>query len=225
MKKSRVGRQVNMSLYSNPLLDRGLALTDGTVTSSQDAFEAKPKSNSAPTVIPRCISNQGYWARLCQAPSSLSTSTTVNVYNGFYFALNTFAQYSDYTSVFDQYCIVEACVRIVPQLEATLNTTLSTLITAIDHDDAAAPASVASIQGHTTCLETVNKGQTRIIRPRFAVDAYDGAFTSYANKTGYLDSGSPGVQHYGLKTALLPTGNIFTYTLFFEIIVHFRDNI
>lgn len=224
-KNSKQSKKRNLNQQFAVLLDRSLALSDGSVTSSQDKFELRPKSNRPPSSVPRSLANQSYWARLTQAPSTISTSTTVNTYGAFYFALNTFAQYSDYTAVFDQYCIVEAVVRIVPQLEATANTTLSTLITAIDHDDAAAPTSVAQVQGHSTCLETVNKAQTRLIRPRMAVSAYDGAFGAYQNTVGYVDSGSPGVQHYGLKYAALPTGNIFSYTLLFDIIVHFRDNI
>lgn len=223
--KRKQNKSRNVNQQFNLLLDRSLALSDGSVTSTQDKFELKSKSNRPPSTVPRSLANQSYWARLSQAPSTFSTSTTVNTYAAFYFALNTFAQYADYTSVFDQYCIVEAVVRIVPDLQASLNTTLSTLITAIDHDDATAPTSVAQVQAHTTCLQTVNMAQTRLVKPRMAVSAYGSGFGSYMNTTGYLDSGTPDVQHYGLKLAALPTGNVFTYTLFFEIVVHFRDNI
>ncbi len=220
----RRGKPADRSLLADPLLDRGFALSDGTVISIQDRFEARGRSDKAPTVIPRCISNQSYWARMSVTPFTISSSTTVNSYNALSFALASFNQYSDYTAVFDQYCLVEVCVRIMPLLEATANTTLSTLITCIDHDDATVPPSLASVQGHSTCLETTNKGQTRLIRPRFAVSAYDGAFGAYANKTGYIDCASSAVQHYGLKYVLPPTGNVFTYQVMYEAVIHFRDN-
>jgi hypothetical protein len=207
------------------LLDRGLALSDGTVMSLQDKHELKKKSESAPSQVPRSLANQSYWARLCLSPVTISTSTTVNTLGAFSTALQDFSQYADYTAVFDQYCIVEVVFRFVPVLEASLNTTLSTLITAIDHDDDTAPPNIASIQGHTTCLETTNKGQTRLIRPRFAYDAYgNSAFGAYANRTGYIDSASPNVKHYGVKYVMMPTGNVFSYQVFEEAIVHFRDN-
>jgi hypothetical protein len=224
-KKNQNMRGSGQNSQTSILLDRGLALSDGSVTSLQDTHELKAKSNSAPTRVPRSLANQSYWARLSRAPVTITGSTVTNVFDALYFALGNYAEYTDYTTVFDQYCMVETVIRIVPQITATANTTLSTLITCIDHDDAVAPTTVAAVQAHTSFLETVNLAQTRLIRPRFAVAAYQGAFTGYSSTTGYVDCANSGIQHYGLKIALLPSGQVTSWTIFEESIFHFRDNI
>lgn len=57
-----------------------------------------------------------------------------------------------------------------------------------------------------------------------AVAVYSGAFTSFANApSSWIDSGSPNVQHYGLKAAVTATAAVQTYNLQVRARVSFRQ--
>lgn len=57
-----------------------------------------------------------------------------------------------------------------------------------------------------------------------AVAVYSGAFTSFSNApAGWIDAASPGVQMYGIKTAMTTSTAIIGYTINIKAIVSFRS--
>lgn len=123
---------------------------------------------------------------------------------GLAFSLADLPNYTEFTSLFDQYRIV--------QVVATFNQRNITILapnvvyTAIDYDDNTALTGTA-IQQYDTCLVINSARFRRVLRPRLAVAAYGGtAFTSYANMNAgqWIDANSPSVQYYGLKITLPP---------------------
>jgi len=88
----------------------------------------------------------------------------------------------------------------------------------LETNDAGLPANMAEGQQYESFQRNVATVPfTRVIRPRSAVAAYSGTFTSYANKYGqWVDTASPSVQFYGLKAAI--TGSTFsTSTKVYEV--------
>jgi hypothetical protein len=160
--------------------------------------------------------------------TNLSTSAATPQSFGVNFILSSLAPYAAYCSIFDQYAIVQAVVRIQPMLPTfAAGTGPGALVTAIDHDDSTAFTTKAQAQAFTTALETIGSiGQTRVIQPRVAVAAYSGSvFTAFANQRTYIDCASPSVPHYGLKVFFdASTTVVVNYSVDVELFVHFRDN-
>jgi len=131
------------------------------------------------------------------------------------FSLSDITGYADLSSVFDQYKLDAVEVRFDPQyttcdLKNYSATVIKPprLITVIDYDDANSPASKAVLFAYTTCeVSPPLKSQTRKLKPRMAIAAYSGSFTSYANvQDQWIDAASPNVQHYAVKYAMEGAG-------------------
>jgi hypothetical protein len=115
--------------------------------------------------------------------------------------LSSFPNVTEYTNAFDQYRIdqLEVWLELVGNQDAALGT----LVTAVDLDDANVPTGPTQIQDKQGAL--VGSGAAmRYHRwvPHVAVAEYSGAFTSYGNVPAtWIDTASPGVLHWGFKTA------------------------
>lgn len=131
----------------------------------------------------------------------LVTSVTVPVGVATAFVLSNFPNISEYTSAFDQYRIEQLEVWL--ELVGNPSASLSTVVTAVDLDDATIPSGAPAIQDKQGAL--VGSGAAMRYhrwRPRVAVAEYSGTFTSYGNVPAtWIDCGSPNVQHYGFKAA------------------------
>lgn len=135
------------------------------------------------------------------------------------FNLASVPGYAEWTTLYDQYKIVGVHVKFFCFSTASLtdapsagNPSLGAIMaTILDYDDAAANGITADGVG----MQLMRNYQTyqeknmlnmrsgivkRFLRPRIAVAEFSGTFASYGNfKSGWIDSNSPNVQHYGLK--------------------------
>ena len=142
-------------------------------------------------------------------------------------ALNIFDSYTDFTALFDQYRFdyVEAWIETsVPRVSGAVGDMAS----AVDVDDASVPTSylqVADRPGAIDCAWAA--GRYHKWKPHVAVAMYSGAFTSFGNEpAGWIDCGSPAVQHYGLKVGLAPfSGGATAFKLHVRAMVTFRGAI
>jgi len=144
-----------------------------------------------------------------------------------YFILNDLTQVSSFTSLFDQYKIEE--------IEIWWSTTASGLVGAsdntrwlnvIDYDDANALTFNQLLQYPNVEDLSRNEGCYRRFRPHIATAAYNAGspvFSGFANETGWIDSGSPSVQHYGAKVALSATASTYVLTLRARFHLAFRN--
>jgi len=155
----------------------------------------------------------------------LTTSTTVPVFNASVIVPSSFAGFSEYTGLFDQYKVDKAEVWLEPTA-AQGTSVFSTVSTAVDLDDANVPTSLVQVQskqGSVTSLGSA--GHYHVWVPHVALAAYGGGvFTSFANdKPHWIDAGSPSVQHYGFKIAMDATpAAALVYRLTFKIHCSFR---
>jgi hypothetical protein len=126
--------------------------------------------------------------------------------------LSSLTNYSAYTAIFDSYKI-----DLVEYKFTLRNTGVSgnfpSLVIYPDWDDSTSPANVGVAQSHpravTHCLTPTRPTCTMSLVPRIAQAAFNGVFTGYSQPTGpmWIDSGSPGVAHYGIKWAAFNLGD------------------
>jgi len=145
----------------------------------------------------------------------LCSSSSASALFQLYFSLAQLNSYTDFTGLFDQYRISRVRIRVYfsqTQSLATLQTSTTTpnnntalmCYQVVDYDDAAT-TSLANLIQYENCESKLCLGKVTdiVIKPRIAVAAYSGTFTSYANvKNQWLDSASPNVQYYGFKLGI-----------------------
>jgi len=138
-----------------------------------------------------------------------------------YFTLNDLNEVSAFTTLYDQYRILEVEAWIIPTCSGEIGNQTQTVMratqpyfveTVVDYDDAAVTSySLFTLDNFESAMihpYDINGGRVvrRRFRPRVASAVYSGAFTSYGNVTPWLDCNSPTVQHYGLKIGF-PVGS------------------
>jgi len=132
------------------------------------------------------------------------SNSVAPTYRGFTFLFSSLSDSYNWAQVFDQYRIDFVEVWYVPGVtDITGASNLGLLTTAVDYDDATAPASVAGMLNHEDSLTTRGiAGHYHKFKPHVAIATYSGAFSSYGNvQSPWIDVASPSVEHYGLKAA------------------------
>jgi hypothetical protein len=160
--------------------------------------------------------------------SFLTPSSTTPAFASTFFSLSLFnaTDLAAALGVFDQYKIdlVETWL-VSKDPNGSGQASVGLLASAVDLDDAALPTSFAAVQSYGSSLTSSGvAAHYHRWQPHAALAAYSGAFTSYANETSpWIDSGSPNVQHYGLKCATMPgLGGTIPYDLIVRLTVTFR---
>jgi len=158
--------------------------------------------------------------------SLYTTSATLPSFAAVTATLNSVSDYGSWASVFDQYRITAMEVTVMPQYSATTTITTVTghIHSVIDYDDNTTITPAQALE-YSNCI-VYNPGDTsvRSFKPHIAAAAYSGTFTSYANLADqWIDSGSPGVVHFGMKLAASATGIPVTYDVVVRLVVQFRN--
>jgi len=150
------------------------------------------------------------------------------------FTLNSLPQASSMTTLFDKYRFLQVIVVFTPTFTVSNSTTSypGRLTTVLDYDDAVVPASTAALYNYDTKQQCEGTQVCRrVLRPRPAIAAYSGAFTSFATPSQplWINSASPGVQHYGVKYVLdqynVATVTSASYNVTAEFIIEFSCQI
>lgn len=143
--------------------------------------------------------------------------------NGYAFALADLTSYTEFTNLFDQYKITGVKLDFIPFADniswqvanngAGISAPGGPLLISADHDDSTPPASANEmLQKQTTKVIPVGRRYRMFIKPKFNVATYSGG--GIAPASGWLDTGSVSVPHYGAK-AWMAAPNIpdtsFTY--------------
>jgi len=138
--------------------------------------------------------------------------------------------YLNLAAVFDQYRLVGVECIARPRSNTAVQTagSIGNLYAVADYDDAAALTTTGQALSYSDCVATpVYQPNRRAIKPRVAVAAYSGAFTSFANVDApWIDCGSSGVVHYGIKYALDTgvAGSLVTFDLVVRAQWEFRSS-
>lgn len=131
-------------------------------------------------------------------------------YEAWSFKLSDLPSYTEFTALYDQYCIEKIVCKFFPRFNVynypdatSAETEVPIILSVIDYDDATAVSQTSLVQFSTCKYHSQFKPFTITFSPRAATAAYSGAFTSYAvaSKNQWFDAASSDVQYYGLKLA------------------------
>lgn len=137
-------------------------------------------------------------------------SNTDSTANGF--QLNQLPGYTEFTNLYDQYRIVGVDIRWTPSVTqaiagATPDQQLPRLVTVADFNDGTVPTTLSNLtQYQSFRADLFNKTLFRSVKPRTALAVYNNLTNNgYALQDGptWVDTGSAGVQHYGIKWGLV----------------------
>lgn len=155
-----------------------------------------------------------YFTRTVYRPNFFSAAPGTGVGFALNFQLNNLVNASEFTSLYDQYCIKAIKIEFIPRCtEATPNNPnlIGNLWSVIDRDDSAAPASVDTLLQYQNLKRTQHtQVHTRYFVPSIRDTIYNtGTTMTYAEKKNqWIDAGTPDAEHYGIKiwSDGLPTG-------------------
>lgn len=155
---------------------------------------------------------------------SLSSSTTVEVNQSYYFSLDGMAGFGDFTALFDQYRIEKIICEAIPSTDTPNGVAM---IVAPDYDDATAPTYAGLLQYSSAVRVPFGKQWTVVVnRPGVDVNAFATGSASRAGvnlRSPWLDCGATDIQHYGLKVSMPPTpSGVRTYNFQFSYVATFR---
>jgi len=196
----------------------------GTASSSV----MQPLVRDVPFPLRGTRSDQTYeFSQSYELTSWAVSSITVPTFTSNNFTLNSLDQVSSLVAVFDQYMIANIRIQLIPRANVVDGTIVNSgLFTSlIDLDDVASLSTIGQAQDFQTALSSRGtETHVRTFKPRVAIAAYSGAFTSYANMGAqWIDTSSTTVQHYGIKTAWTATSIILTYDAVITFLVKFRN--
>ena len=169
---------------------------------------------------------QVYIAELmATVPTVVFTSTSISVFSAFNFNLSVYDNYTMFTTMFDQYKIMQVEVWIETGTANDPNLGHPTLTTCLDFDDNTPPTTFAKLSGRPSSITApASQGRYYKFVPHVAVAEYAaGLFTSYGNVPAtWIDTNSPAVAHYGMKLAVAPTTSVQSILVSYRAVVGFK---
>lgn len=135
----------------------------------------------------------------------------VDYLNAIQFQLSNVSGVSDFTNLYQEYCISKVELFWYPKANVKGSTTVaaqttsSIVYTAFDPNDIVVPATLQELKEMAGCRTHYGYRPFKLtIYPKVALAAYDGAFTGFATPKGYtwLNTDYPTIRHYGLKFGL-----------------------
>ncbi len=160
-----------------------------------------------------------------------SSSAAEGLY-AFSFSLDNCADYTSYTSVWDQYRIQEVDITLIPvtlQSAPSAGPAYALCYVAPDYDDATSPANTTAMLSYSN-LAVLGPSEKYSCKISPCVDiatTTSGAATitgSMSAKSPWLDCSSPAVTHYGLKAAITQSTstNLSQWVVIARYIIDFR---
>jgi hypothetical protein len=229
----------NLIPITRPALDKALMLRLPGVVRSEGSGKSKHNKKAEKSIVyamtgpaPKASHHiSGLQVIRVQATQIgediLTTSTSGASYNGTSFTLSgNVPNSSSYTSVFDEYRIEMIETWISPSISqaTTASATIGQWTSAVDYDDANTPSSISTVSDkQNSVASTTLQAHYHKWVPKFAIGAYSGTFVSFASDVGWVDCGSPNVQHYGLKIAVSTTPQVQYFSQVTRLTVAFRS--
>jgi len=160
--------------------------------------------------------------------STISSTASLESYGAYSFKLSDLPNYTEFTSLFDQYKIARVTLYFVQRnFTQNISTSVSTpwFIYAIDKDDAVAPTAYSQLLEYPgSRITTMSRPHKVSFVPMIATDVYNGVSTAYSSASRFVDCTYPGVPHYGFKYGFnfSTTAGVFSYDIFVKYRLLFR---
>lgn len=190
----RLNNNLNLSQSLNERQLNALkSIADNTLLEKRGVIETVP---DVPRI--RLKKDKVYTISKSFVYGNLVPTATLDAFAGLAFSLDQCTGYTDIVNLFDEYRLVQAIVKIVPN-QASFD---HPIYTVIDYDDSVPPAGVSNVLQYDSLR--IQSSQTvieRVVNPCAPQEVYNSSLvTAYSPKWGiWLDTAYPGVTHFGLK--------------------------
>jgi len=158
--------------------------------------------------------------------SVLTSAAAANTFACLTFTFNSLADYTYYQGVFDQYRVMGMeCLFKPSQSTISASTYTGSVYTVVDYDDNNTITPTQALD-YANCIQSsVGTTLVRSFVPHVADALYaGGVFTSFGNRTSpWIDTGSAGVVHFGLKIAIDPTSTAMNFDSTVRVWLQFRN--
>jgi len=133
----------------------------------------------------------------------LSASGVGPTVSSYAFTLTQLPNYTDFTTLFDQYRILQVEFRFINTYGD--GEFPGQIYSAIDYDDDNAVSITDILQYETLQITNLSRPFYRVLQPKSADIVYNGNLTvayGQSNQPKWIDVASPGVPHYGVKLSI-----------------------
>lgn len=161
---------------------------------------------------------------------TITSSTTADQLGAYSFTLNLLPDVSEFLNLYDSYTITGVKLSFIPRFTSNTTTTVNpgVFMYVMDYDDANPLTTTVQMLEHQSIKyrsPVSMKPMTIFVRPKAALAAYSGAFTSYAQttKSQWIDCGSPNVQFYGVKWAWTVASVTFSLDVYAKYYLKFKS--
>jgi hypothetical protein len=166
--------------------------------------------------------------------ATCTSSNAIETFSSNGISLNAFTGYASLTGAFDQYRFDQVEVEYLPRIAVADGAGASNpgvFVSVVDFDDSTNLTSVAEALAYPNAqVWTGAPGKTPLLKhrfvPRIATAAYQGGvFSGFANQSKlWVDAGTPGVAHYGVKTAWSVTSVALIMDILITATISFRSS-
>lgn len=168
-----------------------------------------------PKIYRKPISQQTYRFKRSVTLPSLRSDTVVDYATNYVFKLSDLPNYTEFTSLFDEYKISCIVLKFTPLYPTNLSATdYGQIYTMIDKDDNATLSVVQAQQYQNIKVRGGLKGKTIVIRPKIKGLIYNnsGVTTGQSSLINeWIDVAYPDVTHYCLKNVWTQTPVVTLY--------------
>jgi hypothetical protein len=221
------GKSPNSSATDSIIINS--AKSSGSATSVvKSDLTNRPQNFNIVQKPPKQIGNQIYWVKLSYGYQT-TVGSSLPTESNFYFTLNSFQGYNNFTSAFDQYCMYSVTASVLPQL-VTSTTGNVVCYSAIDYDNNNTIGT--GIQSYSSFNSTVlnnSDSLIRFVKPCISTvlsgSSGVGVFGSGIGRA-WVDCAATSIPHYGLRFYFLSTiGGTATINFEFSAVIGFRNSI
>ena len=147
-----------------------------------------------------------YFKRSTYQTNWVLNDTINNTFKSLEFYLSSVPNHTEFTSLYDQYCIKKVVFTLIPKFNVnTLTDIVPPVWSVLDYDGTFPTNQDGMLQYqnlHTTRGQTWHK---RVLTPAILTNQYNGLTTAYTPKKGqFIDCQNDSVPHYGARIMLLP---------------------
>lgn len=168
-----------------------------------------------------------YFKRTMFVRAAYASSTVADTLFSRKFSLSDLANYTEFTSLYDQYKIKAIKFTLLPRVtEADVAQAVPTVSTCIDLDDNTAPSSIDDmVQYQNFRMTRGNVAHTRYWKPAVSSMAWNsGVGTAYTvSKNLWIDVGSSGIPYFGIKGCIQQSAAVQTFDLKVDFYMAFKN--
>lgn len=178
---------------------------------------------------PRIMQPVQYFKRTQYYTGWLATNTTLPQFKAIQPRLSDVPNYTEFTSLYDQYCIKKVVVTLIPNFNVNaLPTAVPATWSILDYDGSFPNTTDGMLQYQNLKMKRGTSWHTRVFTPRILDTIYSSPLGSgYAPKRGqFIDAANPDVLHYGcefMTQAIGITEDVYYYDMKITYYLAFKN--